>query len=292
MPASAKQSAAKSSAKTTGNKLGAVTHPTWVAMITECITSHPEEARNGVSRPTIKKFVESKYNIEVTATTASQLNRAITSGAEKGIFVLPKGPSGKVKLAPKNHTAEASKENATPVVKKPTSTAKKPAGIKKPNAPSVTKKTSPPVKKAATAKAPATKKTAAVKKSEPLAVKPKAANTTTTTKSGRVAGTVTKTYGTGARKSVPAGKPAPKPAASSAKKAPAPSAKKSTVSSTKKAAVTKKPSENGKKTTVAKKTPAKKSAPAEKKAAAKPKAKESAKPAAKGTRTSKRSKAA
>jgi len=31
----------------------------------------------------------------------SQLNRAITSGAEAGIFVLPKGPSGKVKLAPK-----------------------------------------------------------------------------------------------------------------------------------------------------------------------------------------------
>lgn len=64
-----------------------------------------------MSRPTIKKvrlrpmiqvdgrltsfplpqFVESKYHIEVNATTASQLNRAITSGAEKGTFVLPKG---------------------------------------------------------------------------------------------------------------------------------------------------------------------------------------------------------
>jgi len=30
-----------------------------------------------------------------------QLGRAIASGTETGIFVLPKGPSGKVKLAPK-----------------------------------------------------------------------------------------------------------------------------------------------------------------------------------------------
>lgn len=31
----------------------------------------------------------------------SQLNRAIVSGEKLGIFVLPKGPSGKVKLASK-----------------------------------------------------------------------------------------------------------------------------------------------------------------------------------------------
>ena len=41
----------------------------------------------------------------------SQLNRAITSGTEGGIFVLPKGPSGKVKLAPKaKPLTSASKE--------------------------------------------------------------------------------------------------------------------------------------------------------------------------------------
>jgi histone H1/5 len=35
----------------------------------------------------------------------SQLNRAISHGTQEGIFSLPKGPSGKVKLAPKAKTA-------------------------------------------------------------------------------------------------------------------------------------------------------------------------------------------
>lgn len=38
-----------------------------------------------------------------------QFSRAISSGVEGGIFVLPKGPSGKVKLAPKAK-ADPSKE--------------------------------------------------------------------------------------------------------------------------------------------------------------------------------------
>ena len=45
----------------------------------------------------------------MTGTNLFQLNRAITSGAEAGIFALPKGPSGKVKLAPKTKPS-ASKE--------------------------------------------------------------------------------------------------------------------------------------------------------------------------------------
>ncbi|KAF9065322.1 hypothetical protein BDP27DRAFT_1229161 [Rhodocollybia butyracea] len=89
------------SAKTKASGGKATAHPTWIDMIKECITAHPDDARTGVSRPTIKKFVESKYKIDVNASAASQLNRAITSGNEKGVFVLPKGPSGKVKLAPK-----------------------------------------------------------------------------------------------------------------------------------------------------------------------------------------------
>lgn len=72
------------------------------------------------------QFVESKYKVELNASTASQLNRAITSGSERGTFVLPKGtgpylsssliflmpdtgPSGKVKLTPKVR-GEATKE--------------------------------------------------------------------------------------------------------------------------------------------------------------------------------------
>ncbi len=60
-----------------------------------------------------RQFVESKYHIDLTVAAASQLNRAITHGSEKGIFVLPKGASGKVKLAPKGstmHKTEGAKE--------------------------------------------------------------------------------------------------------------------------------------------------------------------------------------
>ncbi|KAJ3726179.1 hypothetical protein C8R42DRAFT_575540 [Lentinula raphanica] len=96
--------------KPAGKSLSAAAHPTWIDMIKECIVAHPEDARTGVSRPTIKKFVGSKYKIDVNASTASQLNRAITSGSEKGVFVLPKGPSGKVKLAPKARSQDAAKE--------------------------------------------------------------------------------------------------------------------------------------------------------------------------------------
>ena len=44
----------------------------------------------------------------------SQLNRAISHGATEGVFSLPKGLSGKVKLAPKK---VAAKETATKEVR-------------------------------------------------------------------------------------------------------------------------------------------------------------------------------
>ena len=85
--------------------------------IQECITAHPDEARAGVSRSTIKKvhsllnplsilltlfqYIEEKHKLTITGLNLSQFNRAISSGAEDGTFALPKGPSGKVKLAAK-----------------------------------------------------------------------------------------------------------------------------------------------------------------------------------------------
>ena len=47
------------------------------------------------------QFVEEKYKIDMNGLQTSQLNRAIAHGAEEGMFQLPKGPSGKVKLASK-----------------------------------------------------------------------------------------------------------------------------------------------------------------------------------------------
>ncbi|KIY51048.1 hypothetical protein FISHEDRAFT_71342 [Fistulina hepatica ATCC 64428] len=166
MPKASATSSSKAAAKSTA-KIPA-THPSWVDMIKECIAAHPDEARTGVSRPTIKKFVESKYDIDLSAAAASQLNRAIAAGSEKGTFVLPKGLSGKVKLAPKTHKAEDAKENATPTTRK--TVAKKSF---------VTKK----VSGKGGLRASATNKKATALTSK--------ATSTHVTKSGRVAGTVT-----------------------------------------------------------------------------------------------------
>ncbi|KAJ7805351.1 hypothetical protein B0H14DRAFT_3485223 [Mycena olivaceomarginata] len=127
----------------------------------ESIVAHPEDARQGVSRPQIKKFVESKYKLTIGNAQNAQLSKALTTGTEKNIFVLPKGPSGRVKLAPKAKPANASaaKENK-PTKAKPTKT----ATGKNPTAKSTTRT---PAKKAATKGKPAKK------------TKPKAASTNT-----------------------------------------------------------------------------------------------------------------
>lgn len=109
-------------------------------MIKDAIISHPEESRAGLSRPTIKKYILQKYTATSKvseATFNNHISKAIVKGAEKKVFTLPKGPSGKVKLAPsvKAKTATkkpaaapkkaAAKPAAKKVVKKTTATAKK-----------------------------------------------------------------------------------------------------------------------------------------------------------------------
>lgn len=69
----------------------APTHPSWAIIIIECIVAHKEEARAGVSRQTIKKFAEEKYKLKPTAANLSRLSNAISRGAKKGTFNLPKG---------------------------------------------------------------------------------------------------------------------------------------------------------------------------------------------------------
>jgi hypothetical protein len=62
------------------------------------------------------QFIEEKYKLEMTGLQTSQLNRAISTGAEEGIFSLPKGPSGKVKLASKNKTSPAKEVSYTSII--------------------------------------------------------------------------------------------------------------------------------------------------------------------------------
>ncbi|GFZ42572.1 hypothetical protein JCM24511_00288 [Saitozyma sp. JCM 24511] len=133
-------------------------HPTFLAMVQEAIKANPTEARAGVSRPTIKKFLADKYKLDMSsAANVNNLSSAIKRGSEKGDLVLPKGIGGRVKL-PAKKTA-AGKENVKPAAKKPA--AKKPAATKAAK-PAAAKK-APAAKKPA-AKKPAAKKTSAPKK--------------------------------------------------------------------------------------------------------------------------------
>ncbi|KAJ3863617.1 hypothetical protein EV359DRAFT_26576, partial [Lentinula novae-zelandiae] len=80
----------KASSSDKGSK-SAPSHPPYIDMIKECIADHREEARIGVSRPQIKKYIEEKYKIEIGAAQNTQISRAIATGNDKGFFVLPKG---------------------------------------------------------------------------------------------------------------------------------------------------------------------------------------------------------
>ncbi|PWN30984.1 hypothetical protein BDZ90DRAFT_229978 [Jaminaea rosea] len=155
--------------------------PSYLDMIKQAIASHPEEARVGLGRPTLKKYIHAKFPATTKVSDAqfnNLVSKAIQRGHSTGALNLPKGPSGRVKLAAKAKPAAAAE--------------KKPAAAKK-----------APAKKAATgtstkAKAPAAKKAAPAKK----------AASSTTTKAKKPA----------AKKAAPAKKAAAKPKKAAAKK--------------------------------------------------------------------------
>ncbi|KAN0127537.1 hypothetical protein V8E53_014625 [Lactarius tabidus] len=177
-------------------------HPPWTDMIKECIAANPEDARHGVSRPQIKKFVEEKYKVVIGNAQITQLSKAIALGAEKNIFYLPKGLSGRVKLPPKTpKVVDDAKENKPASKTSKTATTKtvaKPATKPGSRTKAVTSKsatTKPasgrkaPSSKTSTAKAVSSTKT--VKKQVPTAKATKPAGRTSTT---RADSAVKKTY--------------------------------------------------------------------------------------------------
>ncbi|MCO5558232.1 hypothetical protein L7F22_011811 [Adiantum nelumboides] len=99
-------------------------------MIKEAILAHPEE-KTGLGRPTIKKYIHQKHpetSKMPEAAFNNHVSKAITRGHEKKTFVLPKGISGRVKLAPDAKKAAVKK----PAVKKAAATkTAKPAAAKK-----------------------------------------------------------------------------------------------------------------------------------------------------------------
>merc|ERR1712070_365304 len=111
-------------ATTTTKKAAAPAHASYQDMIKEAILALKE--RNGSSRQAIKKYVHANNKLDGISDKAftTQLNRAIASGSEKGVFSRPKGPSGPVKLA------QPSSKTAAPAAKTTTTkstTAKAPA---------------------------------------------------------------------------------------------------------------------------------------------------------------------
>lgn len=136
---------------------------TYEDMIIEAIASYGDEGRSGLGRPTLKKVILAKHPSTGKLPLASfttHLNSAIVRGKDKGVFLLPKGVSGKVKLAAKaKHAAAMSTapKKTTTVLK----AAPKSSSSKKTKS-STSKAAS--AKKTTTAKAP-TKKTATTRKS-------------------------------------------------------------------------------------------------------------------------------
>jgi len=204
-PVSAKKAPAKKAVSKPKSKPSSASHPPWKEIIVDCIVANRDgSARSGVSRSIIKKYAQETYKLEPTGPALYQLNRAIASGVEVGLFVLPKGPSGKVKLAPKvpkisNENTKPPSTKKAPAAKPATKVAAKPKTAKaapvKKAAPKTASKTAPktasktaskaapktaarkPVAKAAT-KAAATKKVVAKK----AAAKPAPAKKATSAK--------------------------------------------------------------------------------------------------------------
>ncbi|KAL7419578.1 hypothetical protein Q5752_005490 [Cryptotrichosporon argae] len=170
-PTTATKKAAPPAKKTAG-------HPTFLAMIQDAIKAHPEDARAGVSRPTIKKYLAEHYKIDMSsASNVNNLSNAIKRGAETGALNLPKGIGGRVKLVAKPKTAAAGKENTPPkaaFAKKPVAKKAAPRAAAKPATKAAPKTAAKPAAKKTAAK-PAAKKPAAKKTSSASAKKAPAA---------------------------------------------------------------------------------------------------------------------
>ncbi|KAJ7870244.1 hypothetical protein B0H13DRAFT_2236474 [Mycena leptocephala] len=129
-------SPAKNKAKVAPKKALKTTpsHPTWNA------SSLIRDARHGVSRPQIKKFVETKYKLAIGPAQNTQLSKALATGSEKTSSFCPKVLSVHVvgtttniynrsiwsrKLAPKAKPADASAKENKPTKAKPKTTGAK-----------------------------------------------------------------------------------------------------------------------------------------------------------------------
>ncbi|KAJ5052781.1 hypothetical protein J3E72DRAFT_285881, partial [Bipolaris maydis] len=117
-------------------------HGSYIDMVKDAIINLKE--RNGSSRQAIQKYIQANNKLGNLSDAAfrGHVNRAISSGEEKGDFARPKGPSGPVKLAKKEaKPAAATKKSESKTEKKVTE--------KKTEKKTAEKKKAPATKKAA-----------------------------------------------------------------------------------------------------------------------------------------------
>lgn len=194
-----------------------LTGMTYEEMIIEAIMAHGDDARSGLGRPTLKKYILMKYPDTgklPLASFNSHLNQAIVRGKDKGVFLLPKGVSGKIKLAAKAKHA-ADKSNAKMSVTKKAAPKKKTSkpdaamqGSQRKTKSSTTKRVTakkPSTSQGKKTSAPSTKAKSAAKKGAASSSSKKAAATTKATASKK--GTVkTKSSASSGKKAAPAKK--------------------------------------------------------------------------------------
>ncbi|KAF7884017.1 hypothetical protein EAF00_011329 [Botryotinia globosa] len=146
-------------------------HASYQDMIIDAIINLKE--RNGSSRIQLKKYLKANNKINAGDSMFDSLfNRALKNGVAKEVFIMPKGSSGTVKLAPKAKKA--------PAEKAPKKATEKKAAVKKTT---VKKTTATKEKKPADAAATKEKKVAAPKKAvakPKTAAKPKEKKATVT----------------------------------------------------------------------------------------------------------------
>jgi len=135
------------------------THPKYIDMIKDAIINLKD--RNGSSRQKVKNYVRANFKVVEGPQVDLQINRAIKKGAEDGVLLQPKGPSGPVKLAKKDKPATKPAEKKEKPAAMPAPVEKKPVPVKKvsPKKKTVVKKSTT---KAAKIKAP--KKKSSTKK--------------------------------------------------------------------------------------------------------------------------------
>ncbi|OBZ75625.1 hypothetical protein A0H81_04493 [Grifola frondosa] len=162
-----KVSEGKKADKASEGKKAEKSRLSWKDMVKECIVAHSEEVRTGVSRTLIKKYISEKYSIEFTNANLALLNRAITTGAEDGIFVLRRAHPAKSSWPRNGNQQQSMRQVNVPAAEE--------------NAPAPPKKA--PVKKApAKPKTTTTKKTSSSKGTEKKKTAVKAAATKTKAK--------------------------------------------------------------------------------------------------------------